>query len=35
MNVLFICRDNAVRSQEAEAIFNDLSEDDIDRKSVV
>lgn len=29
MNVLFICNGNVARSQEAEAFFNDLSEDDI------
>jgi arsenate reductase len=29
MNVLFVCNGNVARSQEAEAFFNDLSEDDI------
>lgn len=29
MNVLFICNGNVARSQEAEAFFNDLSENDI------
>jgi len=29
MNVLFICNGNVARSQEAEAFFNDLSDDDI------
>ena len=29
MNVLFVCNGNVARSQEAEAFFNDLSEDDV------
>lgn len=29
MNVLFVCNGNVARSQEAEAFFNDMSEDDI------